>query len=62
MNKDCRSSREKSTEKKGAVPVFFTDFLAVGQNNAAELYLKPGDTIEIAYEGIATLRTHIVAP
>ena len=36
--------------------------VAVGQENAAELYLKPGDTIEIAYEGYATLRTHIVAP
>ncbi|MGZ8228828.1 MAG: fumarylacetoacetate hydrolase family protein, partial [Burkholderiales bacterium] len=36
--------------------------VAVGQANAAELYLKPGDTNEIAYEGIATLRTHIVAP
>ena len=36
--------------------------VAVGQENAAELYLKPGDTIEIAYEGFATLRTHIVAP
>ena len=36
--------------------------VAVGQANAAELYLKPGDTIEIAYEGFATLRTHIVAP
>lgn len=36
--------------------------VAVGQENAAELYLKPGDTIEIAYEGFATLRTHIIAP
>lgn len=36
--------------------------VAVGHENAAELYLKPGDTIEIAYEGYATLRTHIVAP
>lgn len=36
--------------------------VAVGQSNAAQLYLKPGDVIEIGIEGYATLRTHIVAP
>jgi acylpyruvate hydrolase len=36
--------------------------VAVGKANAAELYLKPGDVIEIGIEGYATLRTHIVAP
>src|SRR5262245_17791048 len=34
--------------------------VAVGKPNAAELFLKPGDTVECAIEGIATLRTHIV--
>lgn len=36
--------------------------VAVGQSNAAQLYLKPGDVIEIGIEGYATLRTHVVAP
>ncbi|MEA3195426.1 MAG: hypothetical protein QOD26_3759 [Betaproteobacteria bacterium] len=36
--------------------------VAVGKPNAAELFLKPGDVVECAIEGIATLRTHIVAP
>lgn len=36
--------------------------VAVGHANAAQLYLKPGDVIEIGIEGYATLRTHIVAP
>lgn len=36
--------------------------VAVGQSNASQLYLKPGDVIEIGIEGYATLRTHIVAP
>jgi acylpyruvate hydrolase len=36
--------------------------VAVGKPNAADLFLKPGDVVECAIEGIATLRTHIVAP
>jgi 2-keto-4-pentenoate hydratase/2-oxohepta-3-ene-1,7-dioic acid hydratase in catechol pathway len=36
--------------------------VAVGKPNAAELFLKPGDVIECGIEGIATLRTYIVAP
>lgn len=35
--------------------------VAVGQPNAAELYLKPGDDMVIAFEGIMSLRTKIVA-
>ena len=34
--------------------------VAVGKPNAAALFLKPGDVVECAIEGIATLRTHIV--
>jgi len=36
--------------------------VAVGQPNAEELYLRPGDVVEIAIEGFAALRTHIVGP
>jgi acylpyruvate hydrolase len=36
--------------------------VAVGQPNADELYLKPGDRVEIAIEGFAPLRTHIIGP
>jgi 5-carboxymethyl-2-hydroxymuconate isomerase/acylpyruvate hydrolase len=36
--------------------------VAVGKANAAELFLKPGDVVECSIEGVATLRTHIVAP
>jgi 2-keto-4-pentenoate hydratase/2-oxohepta-3-ene-1,7-dioic acid hydratase in catechol pathway len=36
--------------------------VAVGQPNAAELYLKPGDDMVIAYEGLMSLRTRIVGP
>ena len=36
--------------------------VAVGKPNAAELFLKPGDVVECSIEGIATLRTLIVAP
>lgn len=36
--------------------------VAVGQPNAEELYLKPGDRIEIAFEGGPPLRTRIIAP
>lgn len=36
--------------------------VAVGQPNAAELYLKPGDTVEIAFEGFPGLRTKIIGP
>jgi 2-keto-4-pentenoate hydratase/2-oxohepta-3-ene-1,7-dioic acid hydratase in catechol pathway len=36
--------------------------VAVGQPNADELYLRPGDTVEIAIEGFAPLRTRIVGP
>lgn len=35
---------------------------AFSQPNAEELYLKPGDVIEIAFEGMPPLRTRIVAP
>ena len=35
--------------------------VALGQPNAAELYLKPGDRMEISLEGLMTLRTKIVA-
>lgn len=34
--------------------------VAVGQPNADELYLKPGDRMEIAIEGLMSLRTTIV--
>lgn len=36
--------------------------VAVGQPNAHELYLKPGDTVDVTLEGFMTLRTRIVAP
>jgi acylpyruvate hydrolase len=36
--------------------------VAVGQPNAAELYLKPGDEMVIAFEGLMSLRTRIIAP
>jgi 5-carboxymethyl-2-hydroxymuconate isomerase/acylpyruvate hydrolase len=36
--------------------------VAVGKDNAAELFLKPGDVVECSIEGIATLRTYIVSP
>jgi len=36
--------------------------VALGHPNAAELYLKPGDKMEISIEGIMSLRTTIVAP
>src|SRR3954453_13200831 len=36
--------------------------VAVGQPNATELYLKPGDDMVIAFEGLMSLRTKIVAP
>jgi acylpyruvate hydrolase len=35
--------------------------VAVGQPDAAELYLKPGDDMVIAFEGLMSLRTRIVA-
>jgi 2-keto-4-pentenoate hydratase/2-oxohepta-3-ene-1,7-dioic acid hydratase in catechol pathway len=35
---------------------------AIGKPNAAEFFLKPGDVVECAIEGMMTLRTHIVAP
>jgi len=34
--------------------------VAVGQPNADELYLKPGDLVEVAIEGFAPLRTRII--
>ena len=34
--------------------------VAVGQPNASELYLKPGDSCEVAFEGMLPLVTHIV--
>lgn len=36
--------------------------VAVGKPNAAELFLKPGDVVECAIEGVMTLTTRIVAP
>ena len=36
--------------------------VAVGQPNAAELYLQPGDNMVISFEGLMSLRTRIVAP
>ena len=36
--------------------------VAVGKPDAEALYLKPGDVVECAIEGIAVLRTFIVAP
>jgi 2-keto-4-pentenoate hydratase/2-oxohepta-3-ene-1,7-dioic acid hydratase in catechol pathway len=36
--------------------------VAVGQPNAAELYLKAGDDMVISFEGLMSLRTKIVAP
>jgi len=36
--------------------------VAVGKENAAELFLKPGDVVECGIEGLAALRTTIVAP
>src|SRR6201986_2260608 len=36
--------------------------VAVGQPNPEELYLKPGDDMVIAFEGLMSLRTKIVAP
>ena len=36
--------------------------VAVGKPNATELFLKPGDVVECSIEGVATLRTYIVAP
>src|SRR5215213_2322473 len=36
--------------------------VAVGKENAADLFLRPGDVVDCAIEGVATLRTTIVAP
>ncbi len=36
--------------------------VAVGQPNAEALYLKPGDKMEIAIEGLMSLRNTIIAP
>jgi acylpyruvate hydrolase len=36
--------------------------VAVGQPNADELYLQPGDDMVIGFEGLMSLRTRIVAP
>jgi 2-keto-4-pentenoate hydratase/2-oxohepta-3-ene-1,7-dioic acid hydratase in catechol pathway len=36
--------------------------VAVGQPNADELYLRPGDDMVISFEGLMSLRTKIVAP
>lgn len=36
--------------------------VAVGQPNAAELYLRPGDDMVISFEGLMSLRTRIVGP
>jgi 5-carboxymethyl-2-hydroxymuconate isomerase/acylpyruvate hydrolase len=34
--------------------------VAVGKPNAAELFLKPGDVVECAIEGVSSLSTTIV--
>lgn len=52
------------------MPFYPGDLIAMGapkgvafaQPNADELFLKPGDHMEIAIEGIMSLRTNIVAP
>jgi 2-keto-4-pentenoate hydratase/2-oxohepta-3-ene-1,7-dioic acid hydratase in catechol pathway len=36
--------------------------VAVGQPNAAELFLQPGDDMVISFEGLMSLRTRIVGP
>jgi 2-keto-4-pentenoate hydratase/2-oxohepta-3-ene-1,7-dioic acid hydratase in catechol pathway len=36
--------------------------VAVGQPNAADLYLRPGDTVDMAFEGLPPLRTRIISP
>jgi 5-carboxymethyl-2-hydroxymuconate isomerase/acylpyruvate hydrolase len=36
--------------------------VAAGKPNAKDLYLKPGDVVECAIEGITTLSTRIIAP
>lgn len=36
--------------------------VAVGKPNAQELYLKPGDVVDVTLDGVMTLRTSIVAP
>jgi acylpyruvate hydrolase len=36
--------------------------VAVGQPNADALYLKPGDVVEVAFEGMPGLHTRIIAP
>lgn len=36
--------------------------VAVGKPNAEELFLKPGDVVECAIDGVTTLRTYIIAP
>lgn len=36
--------------------------VAVGQKNAAELFLKPGDVVDVEIENMAVLRTTIIAP
>ena len=33
---------------------------AFGQPNASELFLKPGDVVEVSLEGFMTLRTHVI--
>jgi 5-carboxymethyl-2-hydroxymuconate isomerase/acylpyruvate hydrolase len=36
--------------------------VAVGKENAADLFLRPGDVVDCGIEGVATLRTTIIAP
>jgi len=36
--------------------------VAMGNPNAQELYLRPGDAVEVGIEGLMSLRTKIVAP
>jgi 5-carboxymethyl-2-hydroxymuconate isomerase/acylpyruvate hydrolase len=36
--------------------------VAVGQKNAAQLFLKPGDVVDVEIENMAVLRTTIIAP
>jgi acylpyruvate hydrolase len=36
--------------------------VAAGQPNAAELFLRPGDVVDVVLDGVMTLRTHITEP
>jgi 2-keto-4-pentenoate hydratase/2-oxohepta-3-ene-1,7-dioic acid hydratase in catechol pathway len=36
--------------------------VAAGHENAAELFLRPGDVVDVVIDGLMSLRTHIIAP